>query len=51
MYENEKIKLILGRSISWPNHNQMVGRVTTALRRDTLVDYLGTMNKVLRKLK
>lgn len=51
MYETEKIKLILGRSISWPNHNQMVGRVTTALRRDTLVDYLGTMNKVLRKLK
>ncbi len=51
MYEQEKLKLILGQSISWPNQEQMVGRVTTALSREDLVDYFGAMNRCLRKLK
>ena len=51
MYEEEKIKLILGQSISWPNKEQLIGRVTTALSREDLVEYFGAMNKCLRKLK
>ena len=51
MYEQEKIKLILGQSISWPNSEQLVGRVTTALPRDVLVEHFGAMNRCLRKLK
>ena len=51
MYEQEKIKIILGQSISWPNEEQLIGRVTTALGRDELVDHIGAMNKCLRKLK
>ena len=51
MYEQEKIKLILGKSISWPNQDQMVGRVTTALSREDLVDHFGSMNRCLRKLR
>ena len=51
MYEQEKIKLILGRSISWPNSDELVGRVTTALDRDVLVEHFGAMNRCLRKLK
>lgn len=51
MYEQEKIKLILGQSISWPNEEELVGRVTTALPRQDLIDHFGAMNKCLRKLK
>lgn len=51
MYEQEKIKIILGQSISWPNPEQIVGRVTTALPREDLIDYFGAMNRCLRKLR
>lgn len=51
MYEQEKIKIILGQSISWPNTEQLVGRVTTALPREDLVEHFGAMNRCLRKLK
>jgi len=51
MYEQEKIKLILGQSISWPNSEQLVGRVTTAIPREDLVEHFGAMNRCLRKLK
>ncbi len=51
MYEQEKIKLILGQSISWPNDEQLIGRVTTALPREDLVEHFGAMNKCLRKLR
>ncbi|MDD4282704.1 MAG: pyridoxal phosphate-dependent aminotransferase [Bacilli bacterium] len=51
MYETEKIKLILGQSISYPNSKQLVGRVTTAIERDDLINHMGAMNKTLRKLR
>lgn len=51
MYEQEKIKIILGQSISYPNENQLIGRVTTALEREDIVDHIGAMNRCLRKLK
>lgn len=51
MYEQEKIKLILGQSISYPNDKQLIGRVTTALERTDIVDHVGAMNKCLRKLR
>lgn len=51
LYEQEKIKIILGQSISWPNHNQMIARVTTALEIDKLVNHMAAMNRCVRKLK
>lgn len=51
MYEQEKIKIILGQSISFPNEEQLIGRVTTALEREDIVDYIGAMNRCLRKLR
>lgn len=51
LYEQEKIKLIFGQSISWPNEEQLIGRVTTALPREDLVEHFGAMNKCLRKLR
>lgn len=50
LYEEAKIKLILGQSISWPNHEQFVGRVTTALSREILIERFGAMNNCIRKL-
>lgn len=51
MYETEKIKLILGQSISWSNPEQLIGRVTTAVQKDDMVNFIGSMNKTLRKLR
>ena len=51
LFEEEKIKIIVGQSISWPNSDQLVGRVTTALSREDLIEYFGAMNKCIRKLK
>ncbi len=51
LYSQEKIKLIGGRSISWPNEDEIIGRVTTALDKDKLVDSMAAMNKSLRKLR
>lgn len=50
LYEEAKIKLILGQSISWPNNKQLVGRVTTALSREELIERFGAMNYCIRKL-
>ena len=51
LFEQERIKLILGQSISWPNEEQLIGRVTTALSREELVEHFGAMNRCLRKLR
>ncbi len=51
MYEQEKIKVILGQSISWPNTTQLIARVTTALSRTDLINHLGAMNRCIRMLK
>lgn len=51
LFEEEKIKLILGQSISWSNEEQLIGRVTTALSRKELIEYFGAMNKCIRKLR
>lgn len=51
MFEHEKIKIILGQSISFPNEEKLIGRVTTALEREDIVDHIGAMNRTLRKLK
>lgn len=51
LYEEKKIKLILGQSISWPNKSQLVGRVTTALSREELIERFGAMNSCIRELK
>ena len=50
-YENEKIKLILGQSISWPEENKLIGRVTTALSRKDLVLYFSAMNDCVKDLR
>lgn len=51
MYEQEKIKLILGQSISYPNNQQLIGRVTTALEKNDIVNHVGAMNRCLRRLR
>ena len=51
MYEQEKIKIILGQSISFPNSEQLIGRVTTALPREDIIDHMSAMNRCLRRLR
>ena len=38
LYSDNNIKFISGKSISWPNKKQFIGRVTYALERDELIE-------------
>ena len=51
LYEREKIKIILGQSISWPDSSQLIGRVTTALERKEIIERISAMNRCLRDLR
>lgn len=51
LYGQEKIKLILGQSMAWPNEDELVGRVTSALDLYKLINYMAAMNRCIRKLK
>ncbi len=52
LYEQEKIKILIGKSLAWPeNDNKLVVRVTTALSIPDLIQAMGAMNRCLRKLK
>lgn len=51
MYKEERLKIIIGQSISWPNKNELIGRLTTALTRKEIINYIASMNRCLRKLR
>lgn len=52
LYEQEKIKVLIGKSLAWPeNDNRLIVRVTTALNVSELILSMNAMNRCLRKLK
>ncbi|MDO5557413.1 MAG: pyridoxal phosphate-dependent aminotransferase [Clostridia bacterium] len=52
MYEQEKIKVLIGKSFAWSEKDkQLVVRVTFALESLELIQSLGAMNSCLRKLQ
>lgn len=52
LYEQEKIKVLVGQSLAWPEDDKrLVVRVTTALEVSELILSMSSMNKCIRKLK
>ena len=49
-YKLCRIRFLVGQSISWPNENELVGRVSFALDEDTLIDAFTKMHLALLKL-
>lgn len=49
-YSTNRIRFLIGQSISWPYTNQLVGRVTFALEVDKLINSLVLMNNSLQKI-
>lgn len=49
-YKTGRIRFLVGQSISWPNENELVGRVTFALDDNIMIDAFTMMHNALDKL-
>ena len=49
-YYTNRLRFLIGQSISWPNHEELIGRVTFAFEIDRLIDSLVLMNDSLQKI-
>lgn len=50
-YKMGRIRFLVGQSISWPNEDELVGRVTFALDNDRIINALTQIHKALTKLE
>lgn len=50
LYKNGRIRFLVGQSISWPNEDELVGRVTFALENDLIINAFKQINLALSKL-
>lgn len=50
LYCDNNIKFISGKSISWPNKKQFIGRITYALERDILIKFISKIGESVGKL-
>ncbi|MCX4364781.1 MAG: aminotransferase class I/II-fold pyridoxal phosphate-dependent enzyme [Bacilli bacterium] len=46
-YKRSRIRFLVGQSISWPNTEELVGRITYALEDEILIDALVNMHKAI----
>ena len=51
LYNDNNIKFISGKSISWPNKQQFIGRVTYALERNDLIWAFSKIKESVEKLQ
>lgn len=49
-YYTNRLRFLIGQSISWPNHKDLIGRVTFALEPDRLINSFFLMNNSLQRL-
>lgn len=49
-YKMGRIRFLVGQSISWPNEDELVGRVTFALDDDRIINALTQIHKAVLKL-
>lgn len=49
-YYTSRIRFLIGQSISWPQKDQLIGRVTFALEEDILINSFKLMNDALQKI-
>lgn len=51
LYQYGRIKFIIGKSISWPNENEMIGRFTFALEVKDIIIAMKYLNNLIGELK
>ncbi len=49
-YYTNRLRFLIGQSISWPYTNELIGRVTFALEPDKLINSFLLMNNSLQKI-
>lgn len=49
-YYTNRLRFLIGQSISWPNRDELIGRVTFAFEVDKLIDCFKLMNDSLQKI-
>lgn len=49
-YNEIKLRFIIGKSMLWPNDNELVGRVTFAKERQEIINYCIKINEAIKKL-
>ncbi len=49
-YKTCRVRFLIGKSISWPNEDELVGRVTYAIDDDLMINTFVLMSKALEKL-
>ena len=50
-YKEHRIRFLIGQSISWPYKDELIGRLTTALPDDLMINTFKKMNDSLLKLE
>lgn len=50
-YKTNRIRFLIGQSISWPYKNELIGRINFAFDEDKLINALTLMNESLQELK
>lgn len=50
-YQTCRIRFLVGQSISWPYEDELIGRVTTTLEDEKMIEVFASMNKALQLLK
>ena len=49
-YYTNRLRFLIGQSISWPYHDELIGRVTFAFEEDKLINCMLLMNNSIQKL-
>jgi len=49
-YKTNRLRFLIGQSISWPYEDELIGRVTFALEPNEMIKYYGLMNDSLQRL-
>lgn len=50
-YQTCRIRFLVGQSISWPYEDELIGRVTTTLEDEKMIEVFANMNRALQLLK
>ncbi len=50
-YKTCRIRFLVGQSISWPYEDELIGRVTTTLEDEQMINAFASMNRALKLLK
>ncbi len=51
IYKNIQVRFLIGKSIAWPNKDQLIGRFTYAKKEEEIIHAFYLLNEIISKLK